>query len=212
MVGERRVRVRAFGPASSWSLAIRVAGAVTAPLASFLDLGQRATDRVASWARQRGPTRFARLFGHPPLDQLFGNVGQANYGAAKAGIAAFSIISAMELGRYGVSVNAIAPVALTRMTEDLAGFSGQEPKEGEWNPFGPENISPLVVWLGSNDSAAVTGRVFMVTGGTIAVVEGWANGPSVDAGRKWEPGELSEVIPELVAKAAPNANMGGTRS
>jgi NAD(P)-dependent dehydrogenase (short-subunit alcohol dehydrogenase family) len=154
----------------------------------------------------------ARIVNTTSPSGLFGNVGQANYGAAKAGIAAFSIISAMELGRYGVSVNAIAPVALTRMTEDLAGFSGREQKEGEWDPFGPGNISPLVVWLGSNDSAAVTGRVFFVTGGTIAVAEGWVNGPSVDAGRQWEPGELTEVIPDLVAKAAPNANMGGARA
>ncbi|MGH3744785.1 MAG: SDR family oxidoreductase, partial [Mycobacteriales bacterium] len=109
----------------------------------------------------------ARIINTTSPSGLFGNVGQANYGAAKAGIAAFTLITATELGRYGVTCNAIAPVALTRMTEDLGGFSGMELKEGEWNPFGPENISPLVVWLGSNESAAVTGRVFMVTGGQI---------------------------------------------
>jgi NAD(P)-dependent dehydrogenase (short-subunit alcohol dehydrogenase family) len=153
----------------------------------------------------------ARIVNTTSPSGLFGNVGQANYGAAKAGIAAFTLITATELARYGVTCNAIAPVALTRMTEDLAGFSAVEKKEGEWNAFGPENISPLVVWLGSNESAAVTGRVFMVTGGQITVVEGWVGGPTVDAGRQWEPGELSEVVPELVAKAAPNANMGGGR-
>ncbi|HEX7355462.1 MAG TPA: SDR family oxidoreductase [Mycobacteriales bacterium] len=153
----------------------------------------------------------ARIINTTSPSGLFGNVGQANYGAAKAGIAAFTLITATELARYGVTCNAIAPVALTRMTEDLGGFSGMEVKEGEWNPFGPENISPLVVWLGSKESASITGRVFMVTGGQITVVEGWVGGPKVDAGRKWEPGELSEVVPDLVAKAAPNANMGGTR-
>ncbi len=154
----------------------------------------------------------ARIINTTSPSGIFGNVGQANYGAAKAGIAAFTIISAMELARYGITVNAIAPTALTRMTEDLAGIVGTAPtEEGAFNPLAPENISPLVVWLGSNESAAVTGRVFSVVGGTIAVAEGWVNGPSVDAGRKWEPGELSEVVPELVAKAAANANMGGTR-
>ncbi|HEY5336399.1 MAG TPA: SDR family oxidoreductase [Mycobacteriales bacterium] len=153
----------------------------------------------------------ARIINTTSPSGLFGNVGQANYGAAKAGIAAFTLITATELGRYGVTCNAIAPVALTRMTEDLGGFSEMELKEGEWNPFAPENISPLVVWLGSNESAAVTGRVFMVTGGQITVVEGWVGGPKVDAARQWEPGELSEVVPDLVAKAASNATMGGTR-
>ena len=153
----------------------------------------------------------ARIINTTSPSGLFGNVGQANYGAAKAGIAAFTLITATELQRYGVTCNAIAPVALTRMTEDLGGFSDLEFKEGEWNPFAPGNVSPLVVWLGSNESAAVTGRVFMVSGGEITVLEGWVGGPKVDAGRQWQPGELSEVVPDLVGKAAGNADMGGTR-
>lgn len=155
----------------------------------------------------------ARIVNTTSPSGIFGNVGQANYGAAKAGIAAFTVISAMELGRYGVTCNAIAPTALTRMTEDLAGIQAATANQeaDAFNPLAAENISPLVVWLGSNESAAVTGRVFTVVGGTIAVAEGWVNGPSVDAGRRWDPGELSEVVPDLVAKAAPNANMGGTR-
>ena len=144
---------------------------------------------------------------------IFGNVGQANYGAAKAGIAAFTVISAMELGRYGVTVNAIAPTALTRMTEDLGFVQGMatEDESTGYNPLAPENISPLVVWLGSELSTAVTGRVFSVVGGRICVAEGWTNGPSVDRDGKWEPGELTEVIPDLVAQAAGNSDMGGNR-
>ncbi|HVA60324.1 MAG TPA: SDR family oxidoreductase [Mycobacteriales bacterium] len=144
---------------------------------------------------------------------LFGNVGQTNYGAAKAGIAAFTIIAAQELGRYGVTVNAIAPTALTRMTEDLPFVQGMadKAKEAEFQPLAPENISPLAVWLGSPLSREVTGRVFYVVGGYISVSEGWVNGPSVDHQARWEPGELTEVIPDLVRSAAPNSSMLGTR-
>jgi NAD(P)-dependent dehydrogenase (short-subunit alcohol dehydrogenase family) len=140
---------------------------------------------------------------------IFGNLGQTNYGAAKAGIAAFSVIAAGELGRYGVTVNAIAPTALTRMTEDLGGFDGAD--DATRQALAPENISPLVVWLGSTESAGVTGRVFGVTGNKISVAEGWVYGPTADREERWLPGELGEIIPKLVADAAPNATMAGNR-
>jgi len=175
---------------------------------------------AAAYWRDRskaGEPNDARIINTSSPSGIFGNVGQSNYGAAKAGIAAFTVIASMELARYGVTVNAISPTALTRMTEGL-GFveeQGAEMKaaaatEG-WNPLGPENISPLVVWLGSPQSKDVTGRVFSVAGGFISVAEGWANGPSVNRDGRWEPGELGEVIPDLVAKAAPNADMQGVR-
>ena len=176
---------------------------------------------AAAYWRDRskaGAANDARIINTTSPSGIFGNVGQSNYGAAKAGIAAFSVIASQELGRYGVTVNAIAPTALTRMTEDLALLSQPDADAGEtkqaesWNPLDPENISPLVVWLGSAQSRAVTGRVFSVSGGFISVAEGWVNGPSVDRAGKWEPGELGEVIPELVAKAAPNADIFGTRA
>ncbi|WP_436774962.1 SDR family oxidoreductase [Yinghuangia sp. YIM S09857] len=151
----------------------------------------------------------ARIINTSSPSGIFGNIGQTNYGAAKAGIAAFTVIASQELGRYGVTVNAIAPTALTRMTEDLANVVGDSPETAE--KLAPENISPLVVWLGSAAAAGVTGRVFSVAGGTISVAEGWANGPTVDKGGRWTPSELSDVIPDLVAKAAPNAGMDGTR-
>jgi NAD(P)-dependent dehydrogenase (short-subunit alcohol dehydrogenase family) len=140
---------------------------------------------------------------------IFGNIGQSNYGAAKAGIAAFTVITSQELGRYGVTVNAIAPTALTRMTEDL-GMMEAIGEEGR-AAIGPETISPLVVWLGSTQSAGVTGRVFGIFGNKISVAEGWVYGPTVDRDTIWEPGELGEVIPGLVAEAAPNAPMSGVR-
>jgi len=167
---------------------------------------------AAAYWRDRakaGETNDARIINTSSPSGIFGNVGQSNYGAAKAGIAAFTVITAMELGRYGVTVNAVAPTALTRMTEDL-GIT-PAPDEAAWNPLGPENISPLVVWLGSPQSSGVSGRVFSVNGGFISVAEGWVNGPSVNREGRWEPGELTEVIPDLVAKAAANADMLGNR-
>lgn len=151
----------------------------------------------------------ARIINTTSPSGIFGNIGQSNYGAAKAGIAAFTIITSQELGRYGVTVNAIAPTALTRMTEDL-GMMDALGDEGR-KAIGPETISPLVVWLGSSQSAGVTGRVFGIFGNKISVAEGWAYGPSVDRDALWEPGELGEVIPGLVAEAAPNAPMSGVR-
>ena len=139
---------------------------------------------------------------------IFGNPGQTNYGAAKAGIASFTIIAARELGRYGVTVNAIAPAALTRMTENLGmGARARERKPEEFDRLSADNIAPLVVWLGSGESKEITGRVFLVSGGRVAVAEGWNPGPSQDKGDRWEPTELGEVIPKLVAEAAPVTGM-----
>jgi NAD(P)-dependent dehydrogenase (short-subunit alcohol dehydrogenase family) len=151
----------------------------------------------------------ARIINTTSPSGLFGNAGQTNYGAAKAGIASMSVIAAMELARYGVTVNAIAPTALTRMTEDLMGLDTQS--EEAKAALAPENISPLVVWLASPEAAGLTGRVFGVWGNRISVAEGWAYGPSVDRVERWMPGELSEVLPQLVKDSAANADMMGTR-
>jgi NAD(P)-dependent dehydrogenase (short-subunit alcohol dehydrogenase family) len=160
-----------------------------------------------------GETNDARIINTTSPSGIYGNVGQTNYGAAKAGIASMTIIAAMELGRYGVTVNAIAPAALTRMTENLGmGAASAAKKPEEFDPLDPGNIAPLVVWLGSPESAAITGRVFNVMGGNISVAEGWVAGPGVDKDDRWDPAVLGGVIPGLVEKAAPNANMGGKRS
>jgi NAD(P)-dependent dehydrogenase (short-subunit alcohol dehydrogenase family) len=159
-----------------------------------------------------GETNDARVINTTSPSGIYGNVGQTNYGAAKAGIAAFTVIAAMELGRYGVTVNAIAPAALTRMTENLGmGAAATEKKPEEFDPFDPANIAPIVVWLGSPESKDITGRVFNVQGDHISVAEGWVAGPGADKGDRWDPAELGKVVPDLVAKAAPNANMGGRR-
>ena len=158
-----------------------------------------------------GETNDARIINTTSPSGIYGNVGQANYGAAKAGIAAMTVITSRELGRYGVTVNAIAPAALTRMTENLGGFERPE-KADEFDSNDPDNIAPLVVWLGSPESKDITGRVFNVHGGHISVAEGWVAGPGVDQDDRWDPAELGSVVPGLVAKAAPNANMFGQRS
>ncbi|MBT2228477.1 SDR family oxidoreductase [Nonomuraea sp. NEAU-A123] len=142
----------------------------------------------------------ARIINTTSSSGIYGNPGQGNYGAAKAGIAGLTVIAAKELERYGVTVNAIAPAALTRMTENLApGGTGAD----------PDDIAPLVVWLSSAEARGITGRVFNVRAGVISVAEGWHAGPGVDKGGRWDPAELGAVIPALVDKAAPNALTDG---
>jgi NAD(P)-dependent dehydrogenase (short-subunit alcohol dehydrogenase family) len=152
----------------------------------------------------------ARLINTSSPSGIYGNVGQANYGAAKAGIAALTVIAAMELAQYGVRVNAVAPAAATRMTIPLQRGEVTAPTPGEFDPRSPDNIAPLVVWLGSEASRHVTGRVFNVRGGTISVAEGWRAGPRATKPARWDPAELGEVVTGLVAEAQPNADMSGT--
>ena len=168
---------------------------------------------AAAYWRERskaGETNDARIINTSSSSGIYGNVGQANYGAAKAGIASFTIIAAMELARYGVTVNAIAPGARTRMTENL-NPNRPQPKAEEFDASHPDNVAPLVVWLGSAESKDITGRVFNVSGGRINVAEGWNAGPSADKGDRWDPAELGKVVPDLVAKAAENVAMTGQR-
>lgn len=132
---------------------------------------------------------------------LQGSVGQGNYGAAKAGIAGLTLTAAAEFGRYGVTVNAIAPSARTRMTETVFADMMAAPEDG-FDAMAPENISPIVVWLGSPESAGVTGRMFEVEGGRLALAEGWRHGVPVDRGARWNPAELGTVVSELIAKGA----------
>ncbi|HEY1633874.1 MAG TPA: SDR family oxidoreductase [Acidimicrobiales bacterium] len=140
----------------------------------------------------------ARVINTSSTSGLFANPGQSNYGAAKSGIATFSIIASKELGRYGVTVNAIAPGARTRMTEDLGGRAA--PPAGEWDDRAPENVAPLVAWLASPSSRHVTGQVFLVGGGRVGVARGWERGPGADHGARWEPADLDDVVPGLLAE------------
>jgi NAD(P)-dependent dehydrogenase (short-subunit alcohol dehydrogenase family) len=140
---------------------------------------------------------------------LMGNIGQANYGAAKAGIAALTTIQAVELGRYGVTANAIAPSARTRLTEGVFADMMADVGSG-FDVMAPENIAPLVVWLGSDESGDVTGRVFEVEGGKISVTDGWQHGPPTDLGRRWDPAEVGPTVRDLIEKAPVPAPVYGT--
>ena len=150
-----------------------------------------------------GKTVDARIINTSSGAGLQGSIGQGNYAAAKAGIAEMTIQAAAELKNYGVSVNAIAPAARTRMTVGAGGAMAEAmaaPEEG-FDAMAPENISPLVVWLGSAESKDVTGRVFEVEGVKIPVAEGGRHGPSEDKGDRWDPKEIGPVVATLLEKA-----------
>ena len=168
------------------------------------------TRHAAEYWRRRakdGLPNDARVINTTSPSGLFGSPGQTNYGAAKAGIAGFTVIAAMELQRYGVTVNAVAPTALTRLTDDLPVVH----EMAQTVDLSPDGVSPVVLWLAGPAARDVTGRVLAVIGGTIAVVEGWAYGPEVHSDERWTTQRLDAVLPDLLAKAAPNADMTGRR-
>ena len=129
---------------------------------------------------------------------LLGNPGQTNYGAAKAGIGAFTVIAAQELSRYGVRVNAIAPAARTRMTESTPGLSDivKAPGEDQFDVWNPANISPLVAYLSTEDCPA-TGRVFFIQGGTIRNFQNWTMTDTIESPGRWTVDELQAEMSQL---------------
>jgi NAD(P)-dependent dehydrogenase (short-subunit alcohol dehydrogenase family) len=172
---------------------------------------------AAAYWRDRaksGHDHDARIVNTSSASGIYGNPGQANYGAAKAGIAAFTVITAMKLGRYGVTVNAIAPGARTRMTEGLMPATDRVDRDEVANRFdesSPENGAPLVAWLVSSRSSGVTERVFNILGGSLSVAEGWHAGPGIETGARFDPEQLTDLVTGLVAEAAPHADKSGHR-
>ena len=154
-------------------------------------------------SKEIGGSVDARLINTSSVSGIYGNIGQTNYGAAKMGIAAFTIIAARELGRYGVTVNAIAPGALTRLTEDLGGPVTDERRAA----MDPKWVAPIAVWLASEESKDVTGRMFEASGGTLAIAEGWHRGPTAKPTQ--DPREAGRIALDLFKHARKNAGMNG---
>lgn len=141
---------------------------------------------------------------------LAGSVGQSNYAAAKAGIAALTLVQAVELARYGVTANCLAPAARTGMTKDVFAAMMKAPEGGGFDFYDPANVAPVVVWLASVESAPVTGRTFEVAGGKISLAEGWQVGPARDKGARWLPHEVGDAVAQLLAQGrAPQPVYGG---
>ena len=141
---------------------------------------------------KEGRQRAARVVNTSSGAGLQGSVGQATYSAAKAGIAGLTLVAAQELGRYGVTVNAIAPVARTRMTEGAFDTSQMA---------APEDNSPVVAWLASEEAGDVTGRVIEIDGSTITVENGWGHGPARDNGERWDATKVGPALRDLLAEA-----------
>ncbi|QGV81152.1 SDR family oxidoreductase [Streptomyces ficellus] len=175
----------------------------------FLPLRHAAAHWRAETRAGRRPD--ARIVNTSSGAGLLGSVGQGNYAAAKAGVLALTLVAAAELGRYGVQVNALAPAARTRMTERTFAAAMAAPRDGGFDAMAPENVSPLVVWLGSGaPSAGVTGRVFEAEAGRITVMDGWRPGPTADKAARWTPAEAGAAARELLAASVPPLPVYGT--
>jgi NAD(P)-dependent dehydrogenase (short-subunit alcohol dehydrogenase family) len=173
---------------------------------------RHAVDYWRSQHKAGTPVADPRVVNTSSPSGLYGNVGQTNYGAAKAAVAGFTVILADELARLGITVNAIAPSALTEMTASLDDYVKRMAEIKERTGFdagSPANISPIVVWLASPEARDITGRVFNVKAGRIGVAETWVAGPAAEMEERWDPADLGAVIPGLVAGARPNSDGAG---
>jgi NAD(P)-dependent dehydrogenase (short-subunit alcohol dehydrogenase family) len=152
-----------------------------------------------------GQMPVARIINTTSGAGLQGSIGQSNYAAAKAGIAALTLNQAAELARYGITANAIAPAARTGMTTAVAAMAERmaKPEDGSFDYWAPENVSPLVVWLCSAHSSAVTGRVFEAEGGKLSIADGWRTTQGVNKNDQWQPQELSAALEELMSNEVP---------
>ena len=166
---------------------------------------------AAYWREQvkAGEPVDARIINTSSGAGVLGSVGQSSYSAAKSGIATLTLVQAAELGRYGVTANAICPIARTRMTEDAFADAMERPKDG-FDVNDPANVSPFVAWLGSVQSREVTGRVWEVYGGTITVFDGYRREKTVDIGKRWEAPAVGGAVHKLLSQAQPLVKVYGT--
>jgi NAD(P)-dependent dehydrogenase (short-subunit alcohol dehydrogenase family) len=200
------VRDRMFANAAEdeWDAVVRV------HLKGHFAVSRHAAAHWRDQAKAGAPVD-ARIINTSSGAGILGSVGQAAYSAAKAGIATLTLVQAAELGRYGVTANALCPAARTRMTEGVFTEMMATPDEPDaFDAMAPENVSPLVAWLASEQSAHVTGRMFEVEGGKVGIATGWQHGPTVDKGARWEADELGPVVDDLLAEAPAAAPVYGT--
>jgi NAD(P)-dependent dehydrogenase (short-subunit alcohol dehydrogenase family) len=170
-----------------------------------------ASHAVQFWRAQQkaGKPVNARIINTSSGAGLQGSFAQSAYSAAKGGIASLTLVQAAELGRYGVTVNALAPAARTRMTEQAFADKMKKPDDG-FDVQDPENVAPTVVWLGSAGSAGVTGCVFELEGGRITLCDGWNDGPSVDKRARWLPAEVGAAVAGLIERRRPQKKVWGS--
>ena len=166
---------------------------------------------AAYWRAQvkAGEPVDARIINTTSGAGVLGSVGQSSYSAAKAGIATLTLVQAAELGRYGITANAICPIARTRMTEGAFADAMKKPDDG-FDVNDPANVSPFLSWLGSQQSKGITGRVWEVFGGTITVFDGYRREQTVDIGKRWDAAEVGPAVQELLSKAQPPVKVYGT--
>ena len=160
-----------------------------------------------------GETVDARIINTTSGAGLQGSVGQSNYAAAKAGIAALTLNQAAELGRYGITANSIAPAARTGMTTAVESMAEmmKKPEDDSFDYWAPENVSTLLAWLGSAESAHVSGRCFESEGGKISIADGWRSTKGIDKGAQWQPNEIGEAMEKLLAEEVPAQKVYGSK-
>lgn len=169
---------------------------------------------VQYWRNQSkdGKAVNARILNTTSGAGLQGSIGQSNYAAAKAGIAALTLNQAAELGRYGITANAVAPAARTGMTTAVEAMATRmaPPTDGSFDYWAPENVSSLLAWLAAEESAHVTGRIFESEGGKISIADGWRSTAGVDKGARWAPAEVAQAMQTLLAEETPAQKVYGT--
>ena len=168
-------------------------------------LGRRWRD-----AAKAGNKIDARIINTSSGAGLQGSIGQSNYSAAKGGIASLTLVQAAEMARYGVTVNGLAPAARTAMTESAMPDVVKAPADGSFDTWAPDNVAPLVVWLGSVESSHITGKLFESQGGRISMCDGWRTDATIDKGARWQPEELGPIIDQLISQATPAQKVWGT--
>jgi NAD(P)-dependent dehydrogenase (short-subunit alcohol dehydrogenase family) len=192
------VRDRMFVNAGEdeWDTVIRV------HLKGHFCVSRCAAEHWRDLAKRTGESARGRIVNTSSGAGLLGSVGQAAYSAAKAGIVALTLVQSAELARYGVTANAIAPSARTRMTETVFAAAMAAPEQpDEFDAMAPENVSPLVAWLCAVDSSEVSGRVFEIDGGRLTVMDGWQRARSSDIGRRYRTEEIGGTVAELIRRS-----------